>query len=410
MPHILALPAELLIRVFDSGGWSHLDRSSIQLTCKTFYRASFASRSLFRAVVLKIDRMSDVSAMRNMLRKISKHNVVRHIVIMCTHNVIENVFVRPLRLSWLRDVEIICDDTPIDVLAIIQSLGCVNARNIEIRAPCISSIHHVAWGRYTNLKRLTLESTSAISTFQFAPDVEFPRMLTSLTLAKMTTMHPALFTLQHLLFVNVDLGSAPFVVPEGAWQHVEELTITASSVPMNMGLANLLYLSWTVTGTAADIAHAITPNVPRHMEKVHIAGPTWIRDAELYHVPSLAFTIRLDMTDLSFPDGTYISTAEFLSLDISRVRGTEYVNYEMLKNARVLHTLELPLEEIGPFVRDMNQDFPLSLEKVVVVYKHNSLSLIDDIIFAVRQFPERITVVVRSCFHSGYFDNDSDDD
>jgi hypothetical protein len=164
-------------------------------------------------------------------------------------------------------------------------------------------------------------------------------------------------------------------------------------------MESLLYFSWTVTGNAAS--EVSVPRVTSNeLEKVHIAGPMWIQEAERYGIESLAFTIRLETTDLTIPFGAYLSTVDFLSLNITRVSGIENVCYKNLQDS-VVEVLELPIKEIDAFARDMNTQYPQHLRTVIVVAENDE----DESIQAARQlFPERISIVVEQCFHNGFLD------
>jgi hypothetical protein len=413
MVHVTDLSSDILAKVFDST--PELHASVIRQTCKAFYAASYGSRSLFESFSLKIFRGSNLTHIQNVLREISVHNVISRFAVECTHHAFETIFVRPLNLSHLSRI-VLVSDSAINALDVLESLGCVNVRNILMRAPRISSvmerrraarrpfsIHYVQWHTYEKLRHLHLES---FETMHLARGTEIPQVARSLTLRKISTVHPAIFTLRNLRRVELDLGTEPFVLPRRAdlaWKNVESLAITASSVPMNISpMESLLYFSWTVTGNTAS--EVVVPQVTHNkLEKVHIAGPTWIREAEIYDIRSLAFTIRLEMTDLAIPFGAYSFTVDFLSLNIVRVTGTENVDYTHLQDS-VVEVLELPLKEIDAFVRDMNNRYPQHLRKVVVVAEHDVL-LEDESIQAVRQlFPQRIGIVGQRCFHNGFFD------
>ena len=387
MVHVTDLSGDILAKVFDST--PELQASVIRQTCKAFYAASYGSRSLFKSFSLKISRGSNLTHIQNVLREISRHNVISRFAVECTYHALGTIFVRPLNLSHLSRI-VIVSDSAINAFDILESLGCVNVRNILMRAPHISSvmerrraarrpfsIHYVQWHKYEKLK--------------------------SLTLRKISTVHPSIFTLRNLRSVELDLGTEPFVLPRRAdfvWENVESLSITASSVPMDISpMESLLYFSWTVTGNAAS--EVSVPRVTSNeLEKVHIAGPMWIQEAERYGIESLAFTIRLETTDLTIPFGAYLSTVDFLSLNITRVSGIENVCYKNLQDS-VVEVLELPIKEIDAFARDMNTQYPQHLRTVIVVAENDE----DESIQAARQlFPERISIVVEQCFHNGFLD------
>ena len=134
------------------------DRLIAQLVCKDFQNAIYSCWSYFHSITMFIKSSKSISATRSALAQMSKNNVVCHMKVYGDYP-LDNIFVYPLKLSQLMSV-VISIDAPIDVTAMMDCLGCVNARSLCFNASHISSCHLVPWHEYTHLKSLQICNTT----------------------------------------------------------------------------------------------------------------------------------------------------------------------------------------------------------------------------------------------------------
>lgn len=374
------LSDELLVRIFDSGQEpiTSEERVSIQLTCKRWKAASYASRLHYSHVRMYIAGDKSVLSMRSALAEMSKTDVIR---ILTVHGKcpLENVFVRPLKLAGLREVRMTNTAASIDVLAILDSLGCVNVRELTFVSAGIMSCHLVPWHEYESLQSLDIRNLNPFDPpIRFlSNDAAFPPNVRSLKISKTTLPLSALYAklsnLERMVNLSVVLGAdEPFFYlppPERSVAELKCLSVAARAVPRDMSsLTNLRYFHWDVPRHFPEFAIPAFPeNMPETLLKVRLHAPAWLPGLESCVAWTLKLMFFLDGTDLSFPVGEYLSHVRTLALTVLCLNGTEFVDYDALRFATNVEVIKLHWENAHSFLEAMRDvEFP-KLRKFVIV-------------------------------------------
>ena len=330
---------------------------------------------------------------------------------------LDNIFVYPLKLSQLMSV-VISIDAPIDVTAMMDCLGCVNARSLCFNASHISSCHLVPWHEYTHLKSLQICNTTLTPPrIRFSNDTIFPPSIKSLTLPSKTTLPlGVLYTrlaVENLQQLTVDLGTDPFFLPplERSFASLRCLKVSTSSLPRDMSsVTSLEQFTWKIPGVCPKPS-AFPERMPSGLQEISVHTPTWVRGLETCAIPNLEMVFTLDGDDLIFPQGTYLSHAKVLSLTVLRKRGTEHVNCNAFRFAVNVKVMKIDYDILEWFLITMeNVPLPRLRKFYVFIDDDTELSFVQDILddFEDRGFLQGVVVKMIERFCSDSSDDDSE--